>query len=381
MDEFRRRAERDWNNGTDPRAARSSLKAVNILDPISLQGKPVPVRSWIVESWIPDRNVTSLGGDGGTGKTLLGQQLITAAATGKPWLGHPVKRCRTLAVFCEDDADELHMRQDSINRHYDIGFGDLEDVKWMPVVEQNNALATFPEFGAIEPSAMYLQIQRVALEFGAEIILLDSLHDLYLGNENHRGQVRQFVSLLRSLAIEIGGAVVLTMHPSLSGLSSGSGMSGSTGWNNAVRSRLYLYRDDDDADQDHRTLARRKANYARAEDQMIVRYSDGVFVRDDEPSGIVGAIHQRNAETVFLEALDTLAKQGVEVSEIRQGQYAPKVMARMPQTNGYKQNQLDRAMVSLFGSGQIELEHYGPPSRRRRRIIRSKSLPSTPVSP
>jgi hypothetical protein len=42
------------------------------------------------------------------------------------------------------------------------------------------------------------------------------------------------------MAREINGAVVACAHPSLTGINSGSGNSGSTGWPGAFRSHLYL---------------------------------------------------------------------------------------------------------------------------------------------
>jgi hypothetical protein len=56
--------------------------------------------------------------------------------------------------------------------------------------------------------------------------------------ENDRSQTRQFISLLRRLAIVSNGSVVLLSHPSLTGINSGSGISGSTAWHNSVRSRM-----------------------------------------------------------------------------------------------------------------------------------------------
>ena len=58
------------------------------------------------------------------------------------------------------------------------------------------------------------------------------------GNEIDRRQTRQFVTLLRRLAIDANAAVVLISHPSLTGIASGSGLSGNTAWHNSTRARL-----------------------------------------------------------------------------------------------------------------------------------------------
>lgn len=51
---------------------------------------PVPPRRWHIDGWIPQRSVTLISGDGGTGKSLLALQLAVATATGRPWLGFDV---------------------------------------------------------------------------------------------------------------------------------------------------------------------------------------------------------------------------------------------------------------------------------------------------
>ena len=92
------------------------------------------------------------------------------------------------------------------------------------------------------------------------MLVLDSLHDIFAGEENRRVQARQFVQGLREIAREIDGVVLLSAHPSLSGRNSGTGESGSTAWNNAVRSRLYLTEADEQAGAT-RILKTMKANY------------------------------------------------------------------------------------------------------------------------
>ena len=72
--------------------------------------------------------------------------------------------------------------------------------------------------------------------------------------------------------------ILLLGHPSVAGKASGSGYSGSTAWNNAVRSRMYLTRPEEGAG-DERILTRGKANYASSGDETAVRlfFADGVL--------------------------------------------------------------------------------------------------------
>ncbi len=342
------------------------------IDPLGLADKPIPARRWMVRDWIPHGAVTLLGGDGGVGKSLLAMQLLTAAAIGKSWLGQETMPCRVLGVFCEDDADELHRRQHDINRHYGIEFGDLENMMWASRVGDDSVLMTFNgDHG--EPTERFQQIHDAAQDFGAQLIVLDSLHDLFGGNENFRPQARAFVNLLRSLARDCDGAVVLNAHPSLSGLSSGSGMSGSTAWNNAVRSRLYLTRPKvEEVDDQERVLSRMKANYSGSGDALRMRWEEGVFKPEEHQGGIFDTIERHAHETAFLGALDTLNRQGRKVSaNPAANNYALKLMTRRSECRGIRRRDIESAMERLFSDGLIVVEEYGRPSSPSARIVRA----------
>ena len=95
--------------------------------------------------------------------------------------------------------------------------------------------------GVGELTPFHSHVLEAALDLEARLVIVDTAADTFGGNENDRSQVRQFVSrALGSIAQKINGAVLLCAHPSRSGLSSGEGDGGSTGWSNAFRSRLYL---------------------------------------------------------------------------------------------------------------------------------------------
>ena len=49
-------------------------------------------------------------------------------------------------------------------------------------------------------------------QFGADFVVLDALADVFGGNENDRGQARQFVSLLKQLNDQLGTTLLLVTH-------------------------------------------------------------------------------------------------------------------------------------------------------------------------
>ena len=122
--------------------------------------------------------------------------------------------------------------------------------------------------------------------------MLDTVADIFPGNENDRSQVSQFVGLLRRLAIEANCAVIVSAHPSLTGINSGTGLSGSTGWHNGVRARMYFKTAataaGEEPDKELRELQFMKNNYGPLAEPMLLRWRNGVFV----PEGGVGSLEK-----------------------------------------------------------------------------------------
>ncbi|WP_265026478.1 AAA family ATPase [Wolbachia endosymbiont (group A) of Bibio marci] len=75
---------------------------INAIDVSKWVGSP-PEKEFIIQDWLSIGNVSYLSGDYEVGKSLLVQQLMTAVATGKPWLSIDVKQVKTYALFCEDE--------------------------------------------------------------------------------------------------------------------------------------------------------------------------------------------------------------------------------------------------------------------------------------
>ena len=235
-----------------------------------------PEREWIVPNWLPKGVVSSLSGDGGVGKTLVAQQLLYAAGVGGQWLGLDVPKLTGLGVFCEDDEDELHRRHVDIKTDLGFAVGNPFDSTWVwPRVGSDNLLVTFDRENRPLMSPFFADIMRHVMAKRVELLILDTVADLFGGNEIVRAQVNYFIKAacgsFIAKAKEAGFtlSVLLLSHPSQAGRNSGTGESGSTAWNNAVRARLYLTRPEDGLPE-QRVLTRKKSNYSASGDDVKI---------------------------------------------------------------------------------------------------------------
>lgn len=332
-------------------------------------------RLFHVEGLIPAREVTLLYGDGAAGKSLLALQLARSTALARPWIGIEVAGGIALVVSAEDAYDEIERRLVDINRHDDTVMADLDRLEIISLVEREAVLARANKQGVLELTPLFGQIEAKIRELRPCLVVLDTLADLFSGNENDRGQARQFVGALRRVASRYDTTIVLLAHPSLAGLNSGTGLSGSTAWNNSVRSRLYLERlkSDEDGSQpnpDARVLKTMKANYAAQDREIRVLWRAGAFVPETISS--LGAFVQRDrAQVLFLEILADYVAKGRTVSPDPSPVYAPTLFAKDPraQTEGFTKTAFVNAMNVLFRADRIKVILVGPKSHQRQRLV------------
>jgi RecA-family ATPase len=336
--------------------------------------QPIPVRAWHVEEWIPAENVTLLGGDGGTGKSLTALQLAVATAAGTKWLGRTVRPGKSLFLTAEDDMPEVHRRLADVVAEEGISFADLDDLAIVSLAG-DDALLAVPDgrSNIIRPTALLGSLESLIEKFQPSLVVLDTLADLFGGEENQRAQARQFIAMLRGLAINYRLTMLLLAHPSLAGMASGSGSSGSTGWSNSVRSRLYLERikgdNGSEDDPDARVLKTMKANYGPVGSQIKLRWRSGVFVTEQTAATSFSVIAaQAHAERIFLDLVAAYEAEARPVSATPSANYAPLIFSKDSRSDGIGKAGLAAAMNRLFNDKRVKTEEYGPPSRRRNRI-------------
>lgn len=344
-------------------------EGISWIDPTAWAGKPVPPREWLLTNILPRREVSAIYGEGGIGKTLLAHQLAVHCAAGLPFLGQDTRHERVMAFFCEDSEDELQRRHADVLRAADLEHQVTRDhLRVTSRRTQDNRLAVWdPRLRTMNVTPLWRDIRQDALRFGAGLLVLDTLADIFGGEENDRAQVTSFVTrCLNRLAAETGATVLVLAHPSTSGASSGSGYSGSTAWNGKFRARLFLKRvRGAGAGSDVRELEGMKANYGPAGGKLKLRWERGAFSLVASSGLGLGAskiVPQLDdaAEQAVVTALQECA--GEKLSAARNSAYfAPKVLkARVPENLGdWSQDDVWGALQRLMSRGAVQTAKAG----------------------
>jgi RecA-family ATPase len=206
------------------------------------------------------------------------------------------------------------------------------------------------------------------------LIVVDPLTDAFAGKEIDRGHVRQFITIMRGLAIDTGSAVIMSSHPSVSGMTTGSGLSGSTAWHNSVRARMYLQAaPGDDATQ--RVLEVKKNNYGPVTAEILMRWRDGVYIVEPRQGTLQQLAAAQPVNDLFIKLLRRLTDQGRNVSDKTGTSYAPAAFAKQPEATEAKidKKAFAASMERLFMAGKIKVITEGPPSKQRTRLIETAS--------
>src|SRR5262245_45069332 len=197
-------------------------------------------------------------------------------------------------------------------------------------------------------------------------ISIDTLSRAFAGSEIDRVQVYAFAMHMQALAMVAGGSVTVLSHPSLQGIASGSGISGSTAWHGAFRFRQYLKgikpEDGEQPDNDLRELQFKKNQYGPTGETVVVRYEGGLFVPVNGMTTLERAAQDQEDDNLFLNMLDQFEQQGRHVTDkVNPNNYGPAMFSK---ANGLAKARFAAAMDRLFAANKIHVGTYGRPSRQ-----------------
>ncbi|WCR59246.1 MAG: hypothetical protein PG978_000682 [Wolbachia endosymbiont of Ctenocephalides felis wCfeF] len=219
-------------------------------------GSP-PEKEFIIQDWLSIGDVSYLSGDFEVGKSLLVQQLMTAAATGKPWLNMDVKQVKAYGVFCTDEKEDLVRKQCAINKFYQLDgkSPDLNNIYLSSRVGEDNALIVFNDKYEGQLTPYFKELLEDIKFFQPKLVILDEDLDLFGGDEDNRCQRREFMQCCARIAKIANCAVLLCKQDANIEM-----------WFNRA---WYLSRSEEARDE--RIPQCRRSSH-------LLRYQDGVFV-------------------------------------------------------------------------------------------------------
>jgi RecA-family ATPase len=348
------------------------------LDIAKWDGEPVPKRQRAIRDRVPLCQAGLFSGEGGAGKSILELTKDVAHVTGKDWLGSLPERGPAIYIGAEDSADEIHIRLADIARHYGVKFKELAEggLHVLCLLGQDAVLcAANPRTGRVETTALYAQLIEAAGDIKPKNISIDTLSRAFAGNEIDRVQVYAFACHMQALATVASGSVTVLSHPSLQGINSGTGLSGSTAWHGAFRFRQYLTgvkpADGEQPDDDLRELRFLKNQYGPRGETVVVRYQNGLFLPVPGMNSLDKVAREAKADELFLDLLKRFKREGRNTSEnSRANNYAPTVFAKEAEARKLhlRRDDLEEAMRRLFAAGEIHVEPYGKPSNLHARL-------------
>ena len=277
---------------------------------------PPPDREWLVEGWIPADEKILFAGKEGLGKSLAALQLALSTAYDLPWLGMPVKTpMAALYVSCEDSKDEAHRRIADIRTQPEYAFlggKDLDTDRFSIVARAGNDNAIgIEQDWQLKKGPFFDQLVRRLEAMNADRILLvlDTLADIFAGNENSRTVVNTFVKhYLGQIQDRFNATIITLAHPPKHGADV---YSGSTAWPAAHRAVISLEESENANLVDHRVLKLIKINYGRPGAKLDLQWQRGAYVAV-EGGEIHDEVEQTNLE-IMLVRIREFAEMGTQL--------------------------------------------------------------------
>jgi RecA-family ATPase len=349
--------------------------------------EPVPAREWAIKDRVPLRQAGLFSGEGGTGKSIIELTKNVAHVAARDWLGSMPEPGPAFYVGAEDEKDEIHRRLAAITAHYGLTFKEVIDggLMVMSLLGQDAVLcAVTGKSGKVEVTGMYRQLLEAAGDIKPKNISIDPLSRAFAGNEIDRVQVYAFAQHMQALAMIANGAVTVLSHPSLAGMASGSGLSGSTAWHGAFRFRTYLSGikadKDDEPDNDLRELQFKKNQYGPLGETLVLRWRSGLFLPDRSGSTLDALAREQQIDNAFLHAMGRLLNQGFDLSPHPTAHnYMLTKLADQPEIKALRvrSGESREAFGRLLMADRIHIATEGPPSKQRKRVL----LGGKPSSP
>jgi DNA polymerase len=300
-------------------------------------GKPAPQPEYTVENRILAEQVFSFAGEGGTGKSGMVEQLCAAHVIEREWFGCMPKQGPAIYIECEDTLKMLWWRLARIAEYYNVLIETFaKDLHLYSLTENNSILAATNKRGIVEPTRLFHWLYEIAGDIKPVQIGIASVANVFAGSEINRTEVQQFIKLMNRIPQVTKGSLTLVSQPSLTGLASNDishqGLSGTTQWHNAVRSRAVVTHikpknGESVVDTGLRLITFLKNQYGPPAANILVRWESGMFVpATGTPRDASERANAAESLTIALLKRFTAQNRNMSIS-VNPHNYAPKVFA------------------------------------------------------
>jgi len=293
--------------------------------------------------------------------------MMVSAAVGLNCFGRKTHRCRSLAIFSEDDNARIHERRDRICYHpdYNIDPLDLDDgVAWKDCDDIDDpVIYRYPRFARDgQPSRLWLSIADYCERYAIEMLILDHAANVYEGDELH---VKRFMWWLRKQSKILQLAIVLLIHPDKART---SWYAGNRAWGDSVRHAISLQkprRSDGEApsweDDGERELISPKSNLLPYDDPLKrqglpIRWDSGVLVMREAPPCRMplSTFEKAELDAKVWQAIKNAIKKGREIkSDPKDGRSFARRVADVPGWNDYPRWELEASVDRLIDGGRL----------------------------
>jgi archaellum biogenesis ATPase FlaH len=214
--------------------------------------RPEPMK-WAVAGLVPQGHLTMLIADGGTGKSYLAVYFALCLATGRPFLGRGVRRCRVLYVDHELDKDEQRRRVWRVAEGMDLNVHSDAIEGRLFYTNPTEPLGT---------EKHHASISRVVERLDIDFIVLDSLTMGATGDVKDQSDLVPIAQQIRQLHTML--AIDHVLHATAHQSASKARAFGSVFKRNAARSSLTLA----EADTGGFVLQQEKSNFNAGDSRL-----------------------------------------------------------------------------------------------------------------
>lgn len=182
----------------------------------------LPPLKWIFDDLLPEDEVSMVSSMGGLGKSRFALGLALAVASGvQMWTSfQPVRKAPVLYLSAEDGRAAMAAR---IKSYRDAYWREKPDLFDRVLAENFHLVCSVQEsIGAydrdtntVKPTAYYAEIMRWCRREKPALVVVDTLIDHCEGaDENSNAQMKTFIRLLKQIAVESNGSVLVVHHNS-----------------------------------------------------------------------------------------------------------------------------------------------------------------------